>query len=58
VIDRFAERGPRWIRGKFASSRRRLQTAEVPDYALPLRQAPGARPISRVNAREKVDSDS
>jgi len=26
--------------------------------ALPLRQAPGARPISRVNAREKVDSDS
>ena len=31
---------------------------EGPDYALPVRQAPGARPISRVNAREKVDSDS
>jgi hypothetical protein len=26
--------------------------------ALFLRQAPGATPISRVNAREKVDSDS
>ena len=25
---------------------------------LPLRQAPGARPSSRVKAREKVDSDS
>ena len=35
-----------------------IQRTQVSSPAPPLCQAPGATPISRVNAREKVDSDS
>ncbi len=44
--------------GKILPGARGERKREGLVYALPLRQAPGARPISRVNAREKVDSDS